>query len=171
MSAAKHLKSSTMRCIGCQVEFGGIDGPTHEYMLSSAGCWAAYGEVLAREYSDYRLARIHRLTVDTYAVQHPGTNVPAARRSVAVHLSRLYLLLEAGWSMERINNAMPAITGFKDRCDWLQPPSMTGTLSVREVLQAPSNEEHEMRVRAWAESVWKAWAVHHATVRKWCAGL
>src|ERR1700688_1721358 len=69
-----------MRCIGCQAEFARIDGPTHEYVLSSPGCWAAYGEVLAREYRDYRLARLHRLTVDTYAVQHPGVNVPAARK-------------------------------------------------------------------------------------------
>src|ERR1700676_2551382 len=38
---------------------------------------------------------------------------------------------------------------------------MLGTLSVREVLQTASNQEHENRVRAWAESVWKAWAVHH----------
>jgi len=110
-----------MRCVGCQAEFGEIDGPTHEYMLSSPDCWAAYGEVLAREYSDYRLTRLHRLTVDTYAVQHPGVNVPAARRSVGLHLSRLYLLLEAGWWTERANNAMPAITEFKDRCDWLEP--------------------------------------------------
>jgi Family of unknown function (DUF5946) len=160
-----------MRCIGCQAEFAEIDGPTHEYMLSSPGCWAAYGEVLAREYSDNRLALIHRLTVDTYAVQHPGVNVPAARRSVGVHLSRLYLLLEAEWSTERANNAMLAITEFKDRCDWLEPPSMSGTLSVLEVLQAGSNEEHERRVRAWAESVWKAWGTHHDIVRKWCTGL
>jgi len=75
--------------------------------------------------------------------------------------------------MERANNAMNAITAFKDRCDWLEPPSMTGTLSVLELsqAQAPSNQEHEKRVRAWGESVWKAWAVHHASVRKWCAGL
>jgi Family of unknown function (DUF5946) len=98
-------------------------------------------------------------------------NVPAARRSVAVHLSRLFLFLEAGWAMARTNNAMLAITELKDRCDWLEPPSMTGTLSVLEVWQAASNEEHEKRVSAWAESVWKACAVHHATVRKWCAGL
>lgn len=98
VAAARQLKSLTMRCIGCQAEFAQIDGPTHEYVLSSPGCWAAYGEVLAREYSDYRPTRLHRLTVDTYAVQHPGVNVPAARRSVGLHLSRLYLLLEAGWS-------------------------------------------------------------------------
>jgi hypothetical protein len=160
-----------MRCVGCQAEFGEINGPTHEYMLSSPGCWEAYGEVLAREYTDNRLARQHRLSVDTYAVQHPGVNVPAARRSVGVHLSRLYLLLEGGWPMDRANNAMLAITQFKDRCHWLEPPSMTGTLSVLDVLRAASYQEHENRVGAWAESVWKAWAVHHATVRKWGASL
>jgi hypothetical protein len=73
--------------------------------------------------------------------------------------------------MEGANNAMLAITEFKDRCDWLEPPSMIGTISVREVLQAASNEEHENCVRAWAESVWKAWVVHHPTAPKWCAGL
>jgi hypothetical protein len=138
--AAQDLKYSTMRCVGCQAEFGEIDGPTHEYMLSSPGCWAAYGEVLEREYSDYRLTRLHRLRVDTYAVQHPGVNVPAARRSVGLHLSRLYLLLEGGWSMERANNAMLAITKFQDRCEWFEPPTMLGTLSVLEVLQATSTK-------------------------------
>jgi Family of unknown function (DUF5946) len=132
-------------------------------MLSSPGCWAAYGEVLARGFSDYRLTRLHRLTVDAYPAQHPGVNVPAARRSVGLHLSRLYLLLECGWSMERANNATLAITEFKDRCDWLEPLTMIGTLSVREVLQVASNQEHENRVRAWAASVRKAWAVHHDT--------
>ena len=73
--------------------------------------------------------------------------------------------------MERANNAMLAITKFKDRCEWFEPPTMLRTLSVLEVLLAASNEEHENRVRAWAESVWKAWAVHHDTVRKWCASL
>jgi len=160
-----------MRCVGCQAEFAEIDGPTHEYMLSSPACWAAYGEVLAREYSDYRLMQQHSLTVDTYAVQHPGVNVPAARRSVRAHLSRLYLLLEGGWSMERMNPAMLLITAFKGRCDWLEPPPMMGTMSVFEVLQAASNEEHQHRARTWAESVWNAWAVHHDTVRRWCAGL
>ena len=31
-----------------------------------------YGEVLAREYSDPSYVSLHRLTADTYAVQHPG---------------------------------------------------------------------------------------------------
>jgi hypothetical protein len=168
---ARGLIYSPMLCVGCQAEFSDLDGPTHEYMLSVPACWAVYGELLAREYGDYRLANLNRLTVDAYAAQHPGVNVPAARRSVGVHLSRLYLYLEAGWSMERVNNAMPAILEFKDTCDWLEPPSMVGTLSVLDVSRADSTEAHETCVRSWAESVWKAWTPHHHTVRKWCATL
>jgi uncharacterized protein DUF5946 len=160
-----------MLCVGCQAEFPDLDGPTHEYMLSAPACWAVYSEILAREYGYFRLARLHRLAVDAYAAQHPGVNVPAARRSVGVHLSRLYLYLELGWSMDRVNNAMPAIIAFKDKCEWLEPPSMVGTLSVLDVSQADSTEKHERCVMSWAESVWKAWMPRHYTVRKWCAGL
>ena len=34
-------------CPGCRGRFPHIDGPTHPHMDSSAGCWAASGEVLA----------------------------------------------------------------------------------------------------------------------------
>ena len=36
-----------------------------------AGCLKLFEEILAREFSDYRYGRIHRLTVDAYSLQHP----------------------------------------------------------------------------------------------------
>jgi hypothetical protein len=104
-----------MLCPGCRADLPNTLGPTHDYMLSSPACWALYGEILAREYSDYRFMRMHRLTVDTYAVQHPGIDVLAARRSVAVHLSRLYLLLERQWPMERANDVALAISAINKK--------------------------------------------------------
>ncbi|SNS82108.1 hypothetical protein SAMN05421770_102451 [Granulicella rosea] len=160
-----------MVCSGCHADLPETTGPTHEYMLSSPACWAVFGELLAREYSNPSLMRLHRLTVDAYAVQHPGVDVPPARRSVGVHLSRLYLLLERGWPVERANDAMLVINRFKDRCEWLAPPSMAGTLTVQDVMGATSQDEHEERVMAWARSVWSAWGIHHETVRRWCASL
>ena len=72
-----------------------VDGPTHRYIGASAGCWALYGEVLAREYGDYALyVPVHRLTVDAYAAQHPGEASRRAVQSVAVHLIRLHFRLE-----------------------------------------------------------------------------
>lgn len=44
------MKKNT--CFSCGGLFPDIDGPTHRYMTSSAGCWSVYGEVLAREYSN-----------------------------------------------------------------------------------------------------------------------
>ena len=37
------------RCLGCGAELPVFAGPVHRYMESSPGCWAAYGEVLARD--------------------------------------------------------------------------------------------------------------------------
>ena len=63
-------------------------------MESSPSCWAAYGEVLAREYNDPAFMAAHRLTVDAYAVQHPGRPSPQSIQSVALHLISLCLVLE-----------------------------------------------------------------------------
>ncbi len=156
-----------MRCRGCGVNFGDEAGPTHRYMLSSPGCWAAYGRHLAREYQDQAYYRLHRLSVDAYAVQHPGEDTPQSRASVGVHLSRLFLLLELGWPMERANDAMAAISAKKRSYPWLAPPESRGERTVRDVLEAASPAEHEARVREWTESVWAAWNEHHATVRAW----
>lgn len=114
-------------------------------MLSSPGCWGTYNELLAKEYSDYARMPLHRVTMDVYAVQHPGVNVPAAKRSVALHLSRLCLLLEGGWPIDKANDAMRIISAQKNLCEWLEPPSMLGTLSVLDVLGAVSIEERLMR--------------------------
>lgn len=65
-------ETETVSCIGCGAAVPSTDGPTHAYIGASPGCWACYGQVLTKEYSDYRFAPVHRLTVDTYAVQHPG---------------------------------------------------------------------------------------------------
>ncbi len=78
--------SVSVSCFSCGALAPDIDGPVHRYMDSSPGCWALFGEVLAREYSDYNYASHHRLTVDAYAVQHPGKPSPPSIGSVAVHL-------------------------------------------------------------------------------------
>lgn len=81
------------RCPGCGVELPAFAGPVHRYMESSPSCWVAYGEVLARECSDPALMAAHRLTVDAYAVQHPGRPSPQSIQSVALHLISLCVVL------------------------------------------------------------------------------
>ncbi len=137
-------------------------------MESSPACWAVYGEILAREYSDLGYAAIHRLTVDTYAVQHPGRPSPQSIQSVAVHLISLHLVLERGYAMPRMPAVLTqAAVWGKKRFVWLDPPPSRGEITVADVQQAKTVEEHVSRVRAWAESAWKAWGGHHGTIRNW----
>ena len=81
-------------CPGCGLDLPEHDGPTHAYIGASPACWALYGELLAREYGELRYPPSHRLTVDVYAIQHPGGGERRAIQSVAVHLMALCLVLE-----------------------------------------------------------------------------
>ena len=81
-------------CPGCGALAPRSDGPAHRYLGASPGCWAIFGEVLAREYSDQRYWPVHHLTVDAYAIQHPGepstqTIQPASLRLARSDTSRI----------------------------------------------------------------------------------
>jgi hypothetical protein len=154
-------------CPGCGGMFADMTGPTHRYMEASPGCWAAYGSILAREYSDRDFDEVHRLTVDAYAAQHPGRPSPQSIRSVGLHLVRLCLLLELGIADEKANDAMIAATKIKHTFTWLEPPPFLGPLTVAGIAGMKSVAERKEAVRAWAVSVWRAWSPHHQTVRRW----
>ncbi|HEX9952460.1 MAG TPA: DUF5946 family protein [Rubricoccaceae bacterium] len=158
-------------CPGCRGLFPDVSGPVHRYMASSPGCWAAYGRVLAREYSDPDLADVHRLSVDAYAAQHPGEPSPQTMNSVGVHLIRLCLTVEHGFDVREANRIMVAISKVKGRFGWLRPPASLGGTTVADVVDAANAETHRRAVRAWARSVWVAWAEHHETVRGWVPEL
>ncbi len=158
-------------CFGCGAMVPDEDRPTHRYLGASPGCWCLYGKVLGREYEDYtRFACVHRLTVDAYAAQHPGTPSPQSIGSVGVHLVRLHLQLERGLPHDRANDAMLDISSrLKKDFVWLDPPEQLGDVTVLDVLDARGPEEHMERVRGWGASVWEAWAPHHETVRRWAS--
>ncbi len=154
-------------CAGCGVVLPEFDGPTHPYIGASPACWALYGELLTYEYGELGYPECHRLTVDAYAAQHPGKREPRSIRSVATHLSGLYLVLERGFDGPAAtalkNRVVEAEPGFK----WLNPPATNGALTVQDVLEMRSEMPHCDAVEAWARSVWGIWEPHHSTVRDW----
>lgn len=158
-------------CVGCGGLFPDIEGPTHRYMEASPGCWAAYGEVLARQYNDSAYREVYRLAVDSYAAQHPGQPSSQSINSVGVHLVRLCLFIEHGLDVQRANDAMLEITKMKSQFVWLSPPPSRGAVTVADVQNAKTAEQHEQVVREWAASVWTAWSAHHQTVRNWVPEL
>jgi Family of unknown function (DUF5946) len=157
-------------CPGCAVELPDTDGAVHPYIESSPACWARYGELLAREYENPDYMAAHRLTVDTYAVQHPGKPSAQSVQSVAVHLISLHCVLEEGMA-HRQATAFLKVCADSGRFHWLNPPSPQYKLNVLHPLAAASAAEHTVKVREWASAAWEAWGAHHETIRKWVAKL
>jgi len=157
------------RCFSCRGSFGDIEGPTHRYMASSAGCWAAFGQVLAREYSDAAFFEVHRLSVDAYAVQHPGEPSKQTIGSIGVHLMRLCLFHEKGLTAEDANAAMLGVSKNKNMFVWLDPPLSLGEITVADLLDVKNVDDHKSMSRKWAKGAWDAWSGHHSTIRKWLA--
>ena len=157
------------RCPGCGQSYTACDGPTHAYIGASAACWAVYGQVLEREYGEFGYPDVHRLTVDAYAAQHPGSPSRQSIQSVAVHLIGLHMVLECRASSAAATEAIRAAVrrgGF----EWLTPPTSLVPVGAGEVLEATDLADHERRVRAWAVAVWASWGSQHATVRRWATG-
>jgi len=147
--------------------FPDIDGPVHPYMESTPGCWAAYGEVLAREYGSMELMEIHRLSVDAYAIQHPGQPSRQTVNSVNLHLIRLFMQLDGGLAEAKANDVMRALTTRKDEFEWLEPPPSRGSVTVANVAPCVEPAKHKAAVRAWARSALDAWSMYLPTIRKW----
>lgn len=155
-------------CPGCGALVPDIDGPTHRYLDAAPGCWQVYGDVLAKEYSDVAYNRVHRLTVDAYSLQHPGTPSPQTIRSANIHLIALCAAFEHGIAYDRIAPIMSRInTQHKDTFVWLEPPAALGAVTVLDVVAARDADEHQTLVHQWAESVWRAWSQHHQTAERY----
>ncbi|MBD2462595.1 hypothetical protein H6G89_16260 [Oscillatoria sp. FACHB-1407] len=158
-------------CLGCgamlPVNARASIGATHDYLLASAECWATFGEVLAREYSNAAYAKVHRLTVDAYAVQHPGHPSPQSIQSVTLHLISLCLVLECGFDMDQATRTMQRLARHKSDFVWLTPPNSLGDKTILDVWQAPDAIAHVKAVEEWAQSAWSAWESHHPQVRQW----
>ncbi len=158
--------SNLIRCLGCGALVPDIEGPTHEYMLSAAGCWATFNEVAVQQY-EIASFDLRRMAVDAYAVQHPGTTDRRAVQSVAVHLISLYFVLERGLTPTEATGKMRHALMDKSRFVWLQPPPSMGGITVADVVNVINPAEHEAVVKRWAHSAWEAWSAHHARIRKW----
>ena len=143
-------------CSGCGLAVPGAD----------SGCQAIFDDLLARDFSDARFFRAHRLMVDAYALQHPD-RYGASAKSLAAHL--LFL----GWSVERGGgDAAPfePIRRFLDgapKMARLEPPELRGDRTIAEARAATDPESYARAVRDWARSVWAAYASCHAVARQW----
>lgn len=137
-----------------------ITGLTHRYMASAPGCWAIYGEVLAKEFNDPSYFVVHQLTVDAYAVQHPGGDNAQARQSVIVHLATLWGYFEQGLEDHQTLVKLRKRISQRNSFPLLEPPP-NYNLTVIDVAGALTAEQHCKYVKAWALDVWQIWSNRH----------
>ncbi len=130
-----------------------------------AGCLKLFEEILAREFSDYRYGRAHRLTVDAYALQHPDRYMRSGK-SFAAHLTGMCAAIEHGDAVT-VNRMVQKWLSGNPRID--KPahiPARRGNMTVSYVHSAPDADQHVSRVKEWAREVWGAWAEHYDLARR-----
>jgi hypothetical protein len=128
------------------------------------GCQKIFEEVVAREFSDYRYGRIHRLTVDAYCLQHPDPYMRSGK-SFAAHLTGMCAALEYEESSE-INRVVQKWLSGNPKIDKpARLPQRRGDLTITYIHSAADAEEHNRRVQEWARSVWDAWSEYHGLAR------
>lgn len=154
-------------CPGCGAALpDDPNGPHHGYMTSSSGCWQAFSEILAKEFASPGWGLEHRLTVDTYAAQHPGEDDRKQRQSLAIHLVALCHRLEDGLDQKALLATTRYLTDDKREWPRLTPPR-SYAMTVVDVAGAMRADEHVALIRRWAQTTWDAWSGEHAAVRGW----
>lgn len=150
-------ETQTARCDGCGLAIPG----------GSASCQAILDEFLARDFSDVAYFRVHRMMVDTYALQHPERYCKSSK-SLAAHLVGLCFLLETESKVKAV--------GSKWIQQWLSGPSriekpslpiFRGRLTIGDVRTASDPKAYGAAVEHWARSTWEAYVSLHGIARKW----
>lgn len=130
-----------------------------------AGCLKLFEEILVREFSDYQYARVHRLTVDAYSLQHPDAYMHSGK-SFAAHLTGVYAALESEDALD-VNQKMRKWLSANPKIE--KPvvlPLYRGKLTITFIHSAVDADEHGKRVREWAREVWSAWSEHHTLAKQ-----
>jgi hypothetical protein len=114
------------------------------------------------------IARLHRLIVDTFGMQHPKRSCESAK-SYAAHLTGLgcgveyhgaqsvYAALGRWLSSPAVASGLTRPTEPEDR----------GALTIRTLYDAGAEAEFTARVHEWAREVWDAYSSQHDLARNW----
>lgn len=151
-------------CPGCGLAMPFRDAVGYDgYFNTSPECWAVFTEVLGAEFGNAPLfGQVHQLTVDTYAVQHPGGDHPD--KSIFIHLAGLHLVLDRSFTPMRVPALLRELVRTVREWPHFEPPAHLGPLTVLDVALAESATAHAEVVREWAGAVWGAWAPCQARV-------
>ena len=149
-------QESTERCSGCDLVVRG----------GSVGCQTIVDELWAREFSDVSYFRVHRMTVDTYCLQHPDHYCVSAK-SFAAHLTGLCWPIEQGGNRAVGGESLRRWLNGTLRIEKPEAPSFRGRLTVADVRGVLYPEAYARAVEGWARSTWEAYSTLHSLARHW----
>lgn len=155
----------TSVCEGCAGRFPDIDGPVHDTLTVSAGCWARFGQALALQYSDHRFWPAHQLLTDAYVLQHSRGDDRRSIRSAHVHLAALYAQLRLDQTEARIIALRRALSEF-DFNPLGQPWPIPGKSILAVDLSSP--DQHLATVKDYALHVLEDWRAFHDLAERLC---
>jgi hypothetical protein len=156
---------SRIACVGCRGLVPDVEGPIHRYMTASPGCWRIYTGLGAGSLP--RTAR-SAMSVDAYAVTHPGVAGPQSTSSVWIHLVTLCFTAERGWPVDQAIRLRRVAADAFNNWPWLERPEKMGAITAVDVAVAVAARDGALaaaRVESWIDSAWGAWAGHHPAVR------
>ena len=155
-AALDFVVMSATRCGGCGLEIA----------RGTAGCRSVFEELVARDFSDVRYFRVHRLMVDTYALQHPD-DYCASAKSMAAHLTGVAWLLDRDVSRATGSAALRRWVEAHPDLERPTPPAFRGALTIADVRVAKEPRAYADAVDRWARSTWEAYAPLHAIAHEW----
>lgn len=150
------MKETSERCSGCGLAVRG----------GEAGCQEIFDGQLARDFSDVAYFGVHRMLVDTYALQHPDRYCASAK-SLAAHLTGLCWLVEHGGSRAVGSEALRRWLNGGPRLEKPEVPSFRGRLTIGDLPQGEDAGAHAQAVDCWARSTWEAYSALHPLARQW----
>ena len=130
------------------------------------GCRARFEEYLARDFSDARYFRTHRLFVDTYCLQHPDQYCRSAK-SLAAHLVGLCRVVEEGTGAAAGPDRLRRWLDGARRLDKPALPRRRGSTTIGDLPGDAGPAGWAAAVREWAEATWAAHAELHPLARAW----
>jgi hypothetical protein len=146
---------STSACSGCGIVIAG----------GTEGCKALFEDQIGLHFTDVTYFAIHRLFVDTYALQHDA--YVSSFKSFAAHLAHLCWSLEHGGSRAVPSEPIRAWVERNPALDKPTLPARRGVVTIADVAVAANATAHRMAVDLWAKSVWDAYAALQPQAREW----
>lgn len=159
--------SATTSCPGCGLELADEGRSPPDRYNASGACWGLFGELTADTISRNDPEFVHQHCVDAYGAQHPGGTTKHI--TTVFSLVGLYLSVERGYTGREVQQAHTTLGELERSWPELPPPRTTGSVTVEEVVNAPSRDERDRALERWTESVWRAWEGSHDRIRELCS--